>query len=98
MTSSGYKIKDKVTKNSKKQLKEVTDKAKSLKTEIEILKQDGEANRKKLDAKTEECKKEITAFRREINKILDKMEKEMLATLDKSQINSCKRQRSELQH
>ena len=76
-------IKDKVTKDTKKQLKDVMDRAKYLKAEIEILKQDGEANRKKLDAKTEECKKEITAFRREINKILDKMEKEMLATLDK---------------
>ena len=75
-------IADKVTKNAKKQLKEVTDTAKSLKAEIEILKNDGETDRKKLDAKTEECKKEITAFRREINKILDKMEEEILVTLD----------------
>ena len=76
-------IADKITKNAKKQLKEVTDTAKSLKAEIEILKKDGESNRKKLHAKTEECKKEITAFRREINKILYKMEEEILATLDK---------------
>ena len=76
-------IADKVTKNAKKQLKEVTERAKSLKAEIELLKKDGEAYCKKLHAKTEECKKEITAFRREINKILDKMEEEILVTLDK---------------
>ena len=76
-------IDDKVTKEAKKQLKEVIDKAKSLKAEIEILKQDGEANRKKLDDKMEECKKDITAFKKEINKTLDKMEKEILETLEK---------------
>ena len=78
-----YLIKNKATKDAKKDLKKVIDKAKALKVEIETLRKDGELNRKKLDAKTEECKKEITAFRREINRILDKMEKETLAALDK---------------
>ena len=76
-------IADKVTKEEKKQLKQLMDKAKSLKAGIEILKEDEEANRKKLDGKKEECKKEITAFRREINNTLDKMERDILVTLDK---------------
>ena len=84
-------ITDKVTKDDKKHLKKVIDEAKALKAEIETLKKDGEANRKKLDAKTEECKKEIAAFRRVINTILDKNEKETLSTLDKISSNSCKR-------
>ena len=54
-----------------------------MQAEIEILKQDGEANRKKLGDTKEECKKEITAFRRDINTILDEMEKEILVILDK---------------
>ena len=77
-------IKDKVTKDTKKELKELMNKAKSLKAEIENCKKDGEANRTKLDGKKENCKKEIAAFRREINMILDKTEKEILEKLDKS--------------
>ena len=76
-------ITDKITKDAKKQLKKVIDKAKALKVEIKTLKKDGEASCKKLDAKTEECKKEITTFRREINKIMDKVEEEILVTLGK---------------
>ena len=76
-------IKHKVTKDDKKHVKKVIDKAKALKVEIETLKKDGEANRKKFGSKTEECKKEITAFRRDINKILDKMENEIIVTLGK---------------
>ena len=64
-------------------MKKVIDKAKALKLEIETLKKDGEANRKKLGSKTEECKKEIAVFRRVINKILDKMEEKILVTLGK---------------
>ena len=52
------------------------DKAKSLKVDMENCKQDGEVIHKKLDNYKEECKKEITAFRRDINKILDKIEKD----------------------
>ena len=75
-------IKDKVTRDTKKELKELMNEAKSLIIEIENCKKDGEANRKKLEGKKEECKKEVTAFRREINLILDKMEKEILESLD----------------
>ena len=77
-------IKDKVTKDTQRKLKELMNKAKSIKTEMENCKKDGEANRKKLESKTEECRKEITAFRREINMILDKMEKETLEDLNTS--------------
>ena len=76
-------IKDKVDKHTKKQFNDLMVKAKSLKAEIEShSKQDGEANRKKLDNYTEECKKEIADFRRDINKILDKIYKEILEKLD----------------
>ena len=75
-------IKDKVTKDTKKILKELMDYAKSLKAGIESCKQDGEANHKKLDENKDECKKEITAFRREINKILDNFEEDIIENLD----------------
>ena len=75
-------IKDKVTKDTQRKLKELMYKAKTLKTEMENCKKDGEANRKKFEYKTEECRKEITAFRREINMILDKLEKETLENLN----------------
>ena len=77
-------IKDKIDKHTKKQLKDLNDRAKPLKVEIESCKQNGEANRKKLDSYKEECKKEITAFRKDINTILDKMEKDILERLDKT--------------
>ena len=76
-------VTDKVTKDAKKNLNEVMDKAKSLKAGIEILKQGGEANRKKINDNKEECNKLITDFRREINTLLDKMEKEIVVSLDK---------------
>ena len=75
-------IKDKVSRDTKKQLKVVMDKAKSLKTAIENCKKDVEENRNKLYDTKGECKKEISAYRREINEILDKMEKEALENLE----------------
>ena len=75
-------IKDKATKDTKKNLKETVDKAKSLEAEIESCKQDEEANLKILDGKTEQCKEEVEAFRREINNILDNLEKRILENLD----------------
>ena len=75
-------IKDKVDKHTQKQLKDSMKKAKSLKVEMESCKQDEEAIRKKLDKNKEECKMEITAFRRDINAILDKIEKEVIDKLD----------------
>ena len=75
-------ITDKVDKHTQKQLKDLMDKAKSLKVGMESCKQDEEAMRKKLDDYKEECKKEITAFRRDINAILDKIEKEVIDKLD----------------
>ena len=79
-------IKDKVDEHTQKQLKDLMDKAKSLKVDMESCKQEGEAICKKLDNYTEECKKEITAFRRDINKILDKIEKETIDTHAKQQL------------
>ena len=75
-------IKDKVDKHTQKQLKNLMKKAKLLKVEMESCKQDGEAIRKKLDDNKVECKREITAFRRDINAILDKIEKEVIVKLD----------------
>ena len=75
-------IKDKVTKDTKKEFGELMDKAKSLKAGIVCCKQDGEANQKKLNDEKEECKKEIIAFRQEINTHLDKMEKNIFGNLD----------------
>ena len=75
-------IKDKVTKDTKKEFEELMDKAKSLKAGIESCKQDGEANQKKLNDEKEECKKEIIAFQQEINSLLDKMEKNIFGNLD----------------
>ena len=77
-------IKDSVTKDTERKMKELMNKAKSIKTEMENCKKDGEAYREKLESKTEECRKEITAFRREINMILDKMEKETVENLNTS--------------
>ena len=76
-------IKDKVTKDTKKKLREVIDQAKSLQTRIETCKRDAETGRKKLKGTKEGCQKEITDFRQEIKKILEKMEKEILENLDK---------------
>ena len=75
-------IKDKVDKHTQKQLKNLMNKAKLLKVEMESCKQDEEAIRKKLDDYKVECKREITAFRRDINAILDKIEKEVIVKLD----------------
>ena len=77
-------ITDKITKDTKKKLKEAVDKAKRLKASMESCKQDGEATCKILDGNTEQCRNEVTAFRREINKILDNLEKEILENLDTS--------------
>ena len=76
-------IKDKINKHTKKQLMDLMAKAKSLKAEIESCKQIGQANRKKLDSYKEDCKKDLAAFRREINMMLDKLEKEVLIKVDK---------------
>ena len=76
-------MKDKVTKDTKKKLGDVLDKAKSLQTRIESCERDGHFSRKKLEETKEECKKEIRAFRQEINQILEKMEKEILESLGK---------------
>ena len=81
-------ITDKVDKHTQKQLKDLIDKAKSLKVEMESCNQDEEAMRKKLDDYKEECKKEITAFRRDINAILDKIEKEVIDKLDTQQLQA----------
>ena len=77
-------IKDKINKHTKKQLMDLMAKAKSLKAEIESCKQIGQANRKKLDSYKEDCKKDLAAFRREINMMLDKLEKDVLTKLDKA--------------
>ena len=77
-------VKDKINKHTKKQHMDLMAKAKSLKAEIESCKQIGETNRKKLDSYKEDCKKDIAAFRREINTMLDKLEKEALTELDKA--------------
>ena len=77
-------IKDKVDKHTRKQFKELMVKGKSLKAEIESCIQNGEANRKSIDNYKDECKKDISAFRIEINKILDKMEEEIIEKLDKT--------------
>ena len=77
-------IKDKVDKHTQKQFKELMAKAKSLKAEIESCIQNGEANRKSIDKYKDECKKDISGFRIEINKLLDKMEEDIIERLDKT--------------
>ena len=77
-------IKDKVDKHTQKQFKELMVKAKTLKAEIESCIQNGEANRKSIDKYKDKCKKDISAFRIEINKILDKMEEDIIENLDKT--------------
>ena len=77
-------IKDKVDKHTQKQLKDLMVKAKSLKAEIESGIQNGEANRKSIIKYKEECKKEISVFRREIDKIFNKMEEAIIERLDKT--------------
>ena len=77
-------IRDKINKHTKKQFMDLRAKAKSLKAEIESCKQIGETNRRKLVSYTEDCKKDITVFRREINMMLDKLEKDILSKLDKA--------------
>ena len=76
-------ITDKVDKHTQKQLKDLMVKAKSLKAAIESGIQNGEANRKSIIKYKEECKKEISAFRREIDKIFNKMEEAIIERLDK---------------
>ena len=77
-------ITDKVDKHTQKQFKRLMVEAKSLKADIESCIQNGEANRKSTDNYKDECKKDISAFRIEINKILDKMEEEIIEKLDKT--------------
>ena len=77
-------IKDKVDKHTQKQFKELMAKAKSLKAEIESCIQNGEANRKSIDKYKDECKKDISGFRIEINKLLDKMEEDIIERLDET--------------
>ena len=77
-------IKDKVDKHTQKQFKELMVKAKSLKAEIESCIQNGEANRKSIDNYKDECKKDISGFRMEINKLLDKMEEDIIERLDET--------------
>ena len=73
---------DKVDEHTQKQLKDLKDKAKLLKVEMFSCQQDGEASCKKLDIYKEECKKEIIAFRNDINKTLEKIEKGVIDNLD----------------
>ena len=75
-------IKDKVSRNTKKQLKELMDKAKLLQARAERCKKDGEENHKKVKGSKEECKKEILAYRNKLDQILDKMKAESLEELD----------------
>ena len=77
-------IKDKVDKHTQKQFKELMVKAKSVKAEIESCIQNGEANRKSIDKYKDKCKKDISGFRIEINKILDKMEEDIIESLDET--------------
>ena len=77
-------IKDKVDNHTQKQLKDLMVKVKSLKAEIENCIQNGEANRKSIVKFKEECKKEISVFRREIDKIFNKMEEAIIERLDKT--------------
>ena len=80
-------IKDKVSRNTKKEFKELMDKAKSLQAGAESCKKDGEENHKKLESGKEERKKEILAFRLKLGQILDKMETDSLTDLDEKANN-----------
>ena len=80
-------IKDKVSRNTKKVFKELMDKAKSLQAGAESSKKDGEENHKRLEGSKEERKKEILAYRRKLDQILDKMETESLTDLDEKANN-----------
>ena len=80
-------IKDKVSKNTKKEFKELMDKATSLQAGAESCKKDGEENHKKLEISKEERKKEILAYRRKLDQILDKMETDSLTDLDEKANN-----------
>ena len=75
-------IKYKVSRNTKKEFKELMDKAKSLQAEAEGCKKDGEENNKQLEGSKEEHKKEILAYRRKLDQILDGMETVSLEELD----------------
>lgn len=77
-------IKDKVTKDTEKELQELMYKVKSLKAAMENAKKEGEVNRMELEDRKEECKNEIAAFRREINELIDKKETEILEILEKN--------------
>ena len=80
-------LKDKVSRNTRKEFKELMDKAKSLQAGAESCKNDGEENRKKLEGSKEERKKEILAYRRKLDQILDKMETGSLTDLDEKANN-----------
>ena len=60
-------------------------KTKDLKDKYEQLKLKCNQDKKDLDVSKEDCKKEIRAFRKELDDFLDKLERKMIAELDQSE-------------
>ena len=77
-------IKDKVTRNTKKNFEEFMNKARSLKSGAENCKKDGEGNYKEFQDSKQERKKEILAYRHKLNTLLDKMETNSMEDLDQT--------------
>ena len=84
-------VKDKVTNDTEKIFREALDKAKTIRATMESCKQDIESDRNKLETEKELCKKEIAAFRRDINTILDKMENNINESLEAKAIDQLNR-------
>ena len=79
-------IKDKVTKDTEKEFKELMTKSKSLKVEFEKFKDDVKANRSVVEVQRGKLKKEVAEFRKNINDVLDRMESGTLENVDANSI------------
>lgn len=75
-------IQERSSEYTSTKLDAILSKTKSLKEKYDQLKQKCFQDEKKLKLSKENCKKEIHAFRKELDKFLDKLEQEMLAELD----------------
>ena len=75
-------LRDKARTYSSEKLQSVLDKTKSTKDRIGQLHKEKKAKVSNLERLTDECKKEITLFREELNTYLDKIEQNMLKNLE----------------